>query len=85
MHDGKPLLVITSEACAKEYLDACTAQHISWIAVGENRIDLAKAVDMLNTEFGVNRMAVVGGGHINGAFLEVGLLDEASVRLVENR
>ena len=53
--------------------------------MGENRIDLAKAVDMLNTEFGVNRMAVVGGGHINGAFLEVGLLDEASVRLVENR
>ena len=53
--------------------------------MGENRIDLAKAVDMLYTEFGVNRMAVVGGGHINGAFLEVELLDEASVRLVENR
>ena len=79
VHDGKPLLVITSEACAKEYLDACTAQGISWIAVGEKRIDLAKAVDMLNTEFGVNRMAVVGGGHINGAFLEAGLLDEVSV------
>ena len=79
VHDGKPLLVITSEACAKEYLDACTAQGISWIAVGEERIDLAKAVDMLNTEFGVNRMAVVGGGHINGAFLEAGLLDEVSV------
>lgn len=79
VHDGKPLLVITSEACAKEYLDACTAQGISWIAVGEKHINLAKAVDMLNTEFGVNRMAVVGGGHINGAFLEAGLLDEVSV------
>ncbi len=81
VHDGKPLLVITSEACAKEYLDTLTSQGISWIAVGAERIDLAKAVDILNTEFGVNRMAVVGGGHINGAFLEAGLLDEVSVMI----
>lgn len=81
VHDGKPLLVVTSEACAKEYLDTLTAQGISWIAVGAERIDLAKAVDILNTEFGVERMAVVGGGHINGAFLEAGLLDEVSVMI----
>lgn len=81
VHDGKPLLVVTSEACAKEYLDTLTAQGISWIAVGEKRISLAKAVDILNTEFGVERMAVVGGGHINGAFLEAGLLDEVSVMI----
>lgn len=81
VHDGKPLLVITSEACTKEYLDTLTAQGISWIAVGAERIDLAKAVDILNTEFGVERMAVVGGGHINGAFLDAGLLDEVSVMI----
>lgn len=81
VHDGKPLLVVTSEACAKEYLDTLTTQGISWIAVGTDHIDLAKAVDILNTEFGVKRMAVVGGGHINGAFLEAGLLDEVSVMI----
>ena len=81
MHDGKPLLVVTSEACAKEYLDTLTAQGISWFAVGAERIDLAKAVDILNVEFGVQRMAVVGGGHINGAFLAAGLLDEVSVMI----
>ena len=81
IHDGKPLLVVTSEACAKEYLDTLTSQGISWIAVGAERIDLAKAVDILNTEFGVERMAVVGGGHINGAFLDAGLLDEVSVMI----
>ena len=80
-HDGKPLLVVTSETCAKEYLDTLTTQGISWIAVGTEHIDLAKAVDILNTEFGVKRMAVVGGGHINGAFLEAGLLDEVSVMI----
>lgn len=80
-HYGTPFLVITSEACAKEYLDTLTEQGISWIAVGANGIDLAKAVDMLNTEFGVERMAVVGGGHINGGFLAAGLLDEVSVMI----
>ena len=27
----------------------------------------------------MKRLAIVGGGHINGAFLEAGLLDEVSV------
>lgn len=80
-HDGKPLLVVTSEACAKEYLDTLSAQGISWISVGKDRIDLAKAVSMLQEHFGVERMAVVGGGHINGAFLAAGLLDEVSVMI----
>ena len=80
-HDGKPLLVVTAEACAKEYLDTLTRQGISWISVGKERIDLPKAVDMLHEHFGVERMAVVGGGHINGAFLAAGLLDEVSVMI----
>ncbi len=80
-HYGTPFLVITSESCAKEYLDALTDQGISWIAAGTDGIDLAQAVDILNTEFGVERMAVVGGGHINGGFLAAGLLDEVSVMI----
>lgn len=80
-HYGTPFLVITSESCAKEYLDSLTEQGISWIAAGVGKIDLAEAVDILNTEFGVERMAVVGGGHINGGFLAAGLLDEVSVMI----
>lgn len=80
-HYGTPFLVITSESCAKEYLDALTEQGISWIAAGTDGIDLAKAVDILNTGFGVERMAIVGGGHINGGFLAAGLLDEVSVMI----
>lgn len=80
-HYGTPFLVITCESCAKEYLDALTQQGISWIAVGQGEIDLAKAVDILNTEFGVEKLAVVGGGHINAGFLTAGLLDEVSVMI----
>lgn len=80
-YDGKPLVVITSERCPKEYLDTLTSQKISWIAIGKEEIDLPAAVNVLNTEFGVTRMAVLGGGHINGAFLEKRLLDEVSLMI----
>lgn len=80
-YDGKPLLVITCENCPKEYLDMLTEKNISWIAVGKYDIDLAHAVEILNDVFGVERLAVVGGGHINGAFLAAGLLDEVSLMI----
>lgn len=81
IHDGKPLLVVTSEDCPKAYHDTLTRQGISWIAVGKKRIDLKQMTEILNKEFGVERMAVVGGGHINGSFLAEGLLDEISVMI----
>lgn len=77
--DGRPLLVLTSEECPKEYLDTLTAQHISWIATGRTQIDLPRAMAMLTETFGVQRLSVTGGGHINAAFLRAGLLDEVSV------
>ena len=79
--DGRPLLVITSEDCPKEYLDAMAAKGISWIAAGSGRIDLKAAMEVLGSEFNVKRVAIVGGGHINGAFLQAGLIDEVSVMI----
>ena len=52
---------------------------VSYIAVGKGRIDLPQAMDILNTEFGIERIALVGGGNINGAFLDAGLIDEISM------
>lgn len=78
-YDGMPLLVITSRDCPKEYLDTLTRQHISWIAAGQGSIDLPRAMELLYGEFGVERLSVTGGGHINGAFLQAGLLDEVSM------
>lgn len=76
--DAQALLVITDEECPKAYHDRLTEQGISWIATGKSGINLARAMELLATEFGIERLAVTGGGHINGAFLEAGLLDEVS-------
>ena len=51
------------------------------IACGKEQIDLVRASNILHDEFGVERVAVVGGGHINAGFLDAGLLDEVSVLL----
>ncbi|MDO5497339.1 MAG: dihydrofolate reductase family protein [Alistipes sp.] len=76
--DGQALLIITDEKCPKAYHERLTEQGISWIATGRDGINLARAMELLAEEFGVERLAVTGGGHINGAFLEAGLLDEVS-------
>ena len=75
----RPILVLTSENVNQEYLDYLAENHISWIACGKEHINLKRACEILAGDFAVERMAVVGGGHINAGFLAAGLLDEVSV------
>lgn len=82
-HDASAinLLVITDEDCPQEYHEYLTANGISWIACGKKGIDLRRSVEILAEDFGVKRLGIVGGGHINGAFLQSELLDEVSVMI----
>ena len=75
------LIIVTSEKVSKEYLAYLDSKNISWIACGKEHIDLVRASAILHDEFGVERMAIVGGGHINAGFLDAGLLNEVSVLL----
>ena len=75
----RPVLVLTSENVNREYLDYLTDNHISWIACGKEHINLKRACEILADDFAVERVAVVGGGHINAGFLAAGLLDEVSI------
>ena len=75
----KPYLILTSEQVPQEYLRYLDGQNISWIACGREKIDLARACEILAEKFGVERMGIVGGPAINTAFLDGGLLDEISI------
>lgn len=79
--DGCPLLVVMSEDVTEEHLEKLRQEHVSWIAVGKRRIDLKRAVEILAEQFGVEKLIIVGGGNINGGFLEAGLIDEVSVMI----
>lgn len=76
--NGHPLLCITSEEATQDYLDSMHNHDISWIATGKGKIDMARAMELLYKNFSVERVVVVGGGHICGGFLAAGLVDEVS-------
>lgn len=76
-----PLIILLSKKAGKDYLGYLDQQNISYIVCGEEKIDLKKACDILYQDFKIRRMAIVGGGTINGAFLADGLLDEVSILL----
>ena len=79
--DGHPLLVVMSEDVTEEHLAQLRANRVSWIATGHGYIDLGRAVEILGERFGVKLLIIVGGGNINGGFLEAGLIDEVSVMI----
>ena len=79
--DGHPLLVIMSENVSDAHLEMLRSHNVSWIATGKDSIDLHRAVEILAEQFDVSRLILVGGGNINGGFLEAGLVDEVSVMI----
>lgn len=81
MADGYPLLVIMSEDVPGSHLAALREKNVSYIVTGKGKIDLARAMEILGEQFGVQKVVIVGGGNINGGFLEAGLIDEVSVMI----
>lgn len=79
--DNESRISLLSEHTPKEYLDYLESKGISYIVVGKEHIDLPQAMEMLHDHFDVKRVAVVGGGKIDGAFLQAGLLDEVSAMI----
>lgn len=76
---GKPLIVVASEKASTEYLEYLKLREISYITCGTEKIDLKEAVSVLEKEFGVKLALITGGGHINGSFLDAGLIDEVEM------
>jgi len=68
-----------SEQAGENYLAYLKNAGISYIVCGKKRTDLRRASGILHEAFHVDRMGIVGGGTINAAFLDAGLLDEISM------
>lgn len=79
--DWLPMICIVSEQVPTEYLETLRNDGISYICIGHDAIDLPAAMEILFSEFGIKRMALLGGGHLNGGFLSAGLIDEVSLLL----
>ena len=80
--DGDHLVCVVSERVPADYLAMLRERGVSYVVAGESSVDLAGAVNRLGEHFGIRTLLLEGGGHLNGAFLQAGLVDEVSLLLV---
>jgi 2,5-diamino-6-(ribosylamino)-4(3H)-pyrimidinone 5'-phosphate reductase len=77
--EGDHLICVVSQQVPMDYLAMLRKTGISYVVSGESAVDLLRAVNLLGEHFGIRRLLLEGGGNINGAFLEAGLVDELSL------
>src|SRR5688572_6656977 len=77
--DGDHIICIVSERAPEDYLSMLHDVGASYIVAGSNEVDLATALELLHDHFGIRRLLLEGGGHINAGFVEAELLDEISL------
>lgn len=80
--DGDHLICVVSERVPTDYLEMLRQKNISYIVAGQSSVDLVEAVKLLQEHFGIRTLLLEGGGHINGAFLQAGLVDEISLLML---
>jgi riboflavin biosynthesis pyrimidine reductase len=57
-------------------------KQISYIFAGKTELDFHSALEQLATLFPIQTLMLEGGGHLNGSFLNEGLIDELSLLLL---
>ena len=72
---------VLTEEVDDAYLAYLQSIKVSYIFAGKDKIDLHILVDKLHNLLGVETLLLEGGGILNGAFLNAGLIDELSLML----
>jgi riboflavin biosynthesis pyrimidine reductase len=75
------VIEVLTEKVSSRYLAHLQEKNVSYIFGGEKELDLNLVVKKLYKHFGIRRLRVDGGGHVNGSFLKAGLIDEFSLVL----
>lgn len=80
--NGDALIIVLPESVTDAYLAELRRDGISYLFAGATDLDLPEALEKLAKEFGIARLLLEGGGGINGAFLDAGLIDEVSLLMM---
>lgn len=78
---GSHLLVLAAHHTPAEYLAYLRRESIPYLVAGQERVDLALALEKLGDRLAVKTVLSTAGGRLNGALLRAGLLDEINVEL----
>ena len=77
--EGDSIVCILPETAPAFYLEYLQKKGISYLFAGSKGDDLRTAMHTLAEAFGVESLSLQGGGIIDGAFLQAGLIDELSL------
>jgi riboflavin biosynthesis pyrimidine reductase len=78
---GDHLITVLTEKVSNDYLAHLRTAGVSYLFAGPDRIDLPIVLDKLAAAFPIKTLMLEGGGKINGAMLQAGLIDELSLLL----
>lgn len=78
---GQKMHVITvlQEDVADAYLQQMQKTGVSYIFAGKDKLDLQLAVQKLKEQYDIQTMLLAGGGVVDWAFAQAGLIDELSL------
>lgn len=72
---------VLTEQVDDRYLAYLRSIKVSYIFAGKERLDLQLLAEKVKTLLGADTLLLEGGGILNGAFLNAGLIDELSLML----
>ena len=76
---GEHVVVVLCRCVCEEHLEELRRSGVSYVFEGKDEKKLSGALEAIERLFGAKLLLLEGGGIINGAFLEAGLIDELSV------
>ncbi len=75
------VIEVLSEKVPEGYLAHLRSKNVSYLFAGKEELELTVVLQKLFRLFGIKTLRIDGGGHVNGSFLEAGLIDEFSLVL----
>lgn len=80
--NGDHIIEVLTEEVEDGYLAYLQDKKISYIFGGKNELDFSTVLEKLGRLFPIKTLMLEGGGHLNGSFLNDGLIDELSLLLL---
>jgi riboflavin biosynthesis pyrimidine reductase len=79
---GDHIIEVLTSQVDDDYLNYLQKKGISYIFAGDSEIDCKSALEQLANLFPIKTIMLEGGGHVNGSFLNAGLIDELSLLIL---
>jgi riboflavin biosynthesis pyrimidine reductase len=79
---GDHIIELLTEAVSDEYLYYLQRKRISYVFAGKQELEFRLALEQLTAVFPIKTLMLEGGGHLNGSFLNAGLIDELSLLII---